>query len=97
MMDLNITPKKMEAIVSILRSWVIDDTIEYDVCESKLQALHLDQEVIDWMMDKVNVSYCTNVEQHLMECIEDYYLYYEIEYGNDSSECGHDIYLSNNY
>lgn len=90
--DLNITAKKMEAIVSILTSWINEKIDEYK-CESKLSKIGLDEEQIEWFMDHAGCS-TGDLENHILNAIEEYFKWYEIEYGNISNECGHDIYLS---
>jgi len=70
-MDLNFTAKQFDKIVAILTAWMIDESIDYEECEKRIQAIKLDQEIIDWLMETVNIVNIKDIEKTLTEAIEE--------------------------
>lgn len=70
-MDLNFSAKEFDKIVAILTAWVIDESIDHEECEKRIQALKLDQEIIEWLMSTVNIINIKDVEKTLMENIDE--------------------------
>lgn len=74
-LDLDFTPKKFDQIVSVLKDWFEDEVIDWVEAERRLEALKIEKDEIDWLMDAVNAAYVTDVRKHLEEQIEEYQYY----------------------